>query len=221
MVIFGERSKEMNEKVKQIGVCGLVISFLIFVNTGIADLLHVGTYEYSQAPDSFGDAGNAGPIVYDSSSIQGDGDTSRTKTALWSSNDNLGSDGITITFDLENLYYISSVKTLQRVDAWWGIGPVDFYYSVDGQNYTFVGTDGEYFHTTEWIDDRIKERSMNYNDVQARYIKLQVHSCQPAPGESSNWHLPLSEVEIYGSAVPEPTSIGLVLLGLVGLFRRR
>ncbi len=200
---------------------GMLVLF-VAVSISSAGLVYVGTYEYSarvvgygeQDVDSDGDGGT-GPIAYTTSSIQGDGiKNDDTKCALFSTGDFLqDEDGEygEIVFDLEDDYYISSVTSYHYLRSeWWGVGAVKFYYSSDGTNYTLVGSDGS---DEKGDPARTVSRTMDYNDVQARYIRLRMYR---AFGD----HMPLNEVEIDATAVPEPATIGLMLLSLIGLLRR-
>lgn len=200
---------------KNVVQCVLVMVLGIGAGVASASLVHVGTYTYSQAPDGFGSANgdkdNAGPIAYTTSSIQGDGDTTFSNSAGWNNGNNqLHTNGITITFDLGSNYYVSEVTTKHYTKGWWGTGPVNFYYSTNGTDYTSVGSDGT--NQSSHDDLGVLTRSKDYSGAEARYIKLQCHSV--------NWyHLALSEVEIDAAPVPEPATIGLMMLGFGFLHR--
>jgi len=213
---FNERRDAMKKKNFEV-LIGVFV-FVLLCNYVSADLVHVGTYQYTTYPGNYGESYNTPPYKgpYDTNSVQGDGaKDDDLDTALFSgTNFESDSDGeyAQITFDLEGDYCIADVTSYHYLRSeWWAVGAVKFYYSTDGTNYVFVGSDG-----TDQKGDpaQLVSRTMDYGDVQARYVRMK---CYRAFGD----HLPLGEVEIDATAVPEPATIGFVLLGLVGLFRKK
>lgn len=198
----------------KVAVIASVVALQIAIAS--ADMVHTGTYTYSQAPQGStswmaGDYQNAGPIDYTTSSLLGDSNTS--VVALWANGSNqIGSNGVIITFDLGSDYEIGTVTTSHHCPGYFGVGAVDFYYSTDGQSFTLAGIDNRV--NTPTSGDNYYSRTFDFGGTEAQYVKLHVHS---APW----FHLTLGEVQIDGTPVPEPTTAAMILLGGVGALIRR
>lgn len=151
-------------------LCLLLISALL-VSPVLAEIPYIrtGTYSYTVVHSG----ATTGPVTFDYNSVLGDGYTGGA-LSFGSGNNELGYDGVVFTFDLGQSYVIQDVEVFCYVLPWYGVSSVDFYYSQDGADFTLLGSDGDYYTTT--TDYVMKERFMDYGDVSARYVKVQVHS---------------------------------------------
>ena len=139
---------------------------------------------------------------------------------MWLSNGTFAAPNDTdpeITFDLGELFYVdemvlynynefhASVDLLTR-----GVNEVDVYTSVDGIGFDLLGTQSFAKGTG---DVNNPPQSMLLGGVEARYIKLDILSNHG----DGNQFAGLSEVDFYGSVVPEPSTLCLLVCAVLGL----
>lgn len=197
-----------------------VLVFSVFVSVTFAELINVGSYAFSTEASKLtywgGDVATTDSIAFlkdptgtpgDLHSVLGSDDG---RIASWNNGSNqISTGGVEIEFDLQSSYKINSVSTFHTVASYWGIGVVDFYYSLDGESYTLLGSDGS---STSTIGEY--SRSFDYNEIEAQYLKVHVHSVA--------WRsLEVDSVQIDATAVPEPATMLLLAAGSLCAIRKK
>ncbi|MBN1436171.1 MAG: discoidin domain-containing protein [Sedimentisphaerales bacterium] len=142
----------------------LVGAALMTASTAQAAALYAGNYTavayrpgVTLASEPFTDQCLLGPI------------TSRIQYS--SGNNELGTEGIEITFDLGQAYVIDAVRTEHVFpNEWWSVGELEVYRSDDGIVWEFVGSTSDGYGTGGWRTRRVASQ------FEAQYVRLNVRS---------------------------------------------
>lgn len=158
---------------------------------------------YTKMTDGMSEAAGGGYAVY------GGWGTTATYTAV---------------FDLKAAYQIARVGvsaaftfTDGNVDHSAGIGKLTVWTSADGVNY---GTAWGQLVDPTPVDGRNIDLSVLATPVDARYVKIEIDRIG-SPGNTWYMQARTGEIAIFGGAIPEPLSLGLLTLGAAVLAVRR
>ncbi len=181
------------------------------------------TYSWEQGSDSQlinNDNGGNYPDMTDGVKFQGEAETDCTWSAgfVWGA----------VIFDLKDTYIVEKVWVRSR--EWknenpvrHGISRMKVYLSDDGSNFTLVGTvereNQELVWSADWTDTVAYQFTLDGINQQTRYVKIRIE--KDSVGDSCTlYQMVPTEMAVWGSQVPEPTTLGLISLGL-GLLSRR
>ena len=130
----------------------------------------------------------------------------------------------TAVFDLKAAYQIDRVGvstaftfTAGSADHSAGIGKLTVWTSADGTNY---GTAWGQLVDPTPVDGRNIDLSVLAAPVDARYVKIEIDRIG-SPGNTWYMQARTGEIAIFGGAIPEPLSLGLLTLGAAVLAVRR
>jgi len=171
----------------------------------------VGTYRYvgGPLPNRGPDAGRgAGPFRYDAKSAFGD-EGGRKKFIEWTTD--LPTDGVTVEFDLGNLYPITEVSSLSELpSAWYGLEGMRVSWSADGVSWSkeaihlhrVVGEFNKVYTVSEF---RAMDGSQTLDHVTARFFRIHWPKNDYLYGHES---IRINEVYFRQSSIPKQVSPG-------------
>lgn len=129
----------------------------------------------------------------------------------------------TAVFDLKMAYQVEQVvvsSAFQSGDGgatfYGGTGMITVWTSIDGIQ--FGDAWGQLINPTPVLDRNVP-LSVSAAPVAAQYVRIEVSNV--GTGEVRYYHAVTGEMEIFGDAVPEPLSLGLLTLGAAVLAVRR
>ena len=144
-----------------------------------------------------GDVGNKVAFAYQMQTVGDAGDLnsvlgSSQGVVTWNNGNNeLGGTGVEVVFDFFAPIRLESITSYHTLPEYFGVGAVEFLYSLDGINYTSLGTVGS--NQNGPLPQLL--RTMTASGDLAKYVKLKIHSVA--------WrHLQIDRVVFNGKMIP-------------------
>lgn len=200
---------------KTISIIVLVATLaVLFSSSPVAGArILAGKYTYYQGRvPTHGPETSEGPWPNNGTSALSDGIYGGSGQVYWYKSDGLKP----ITFDLDGKYYIDRVVVKHRGQGGdWAVTTDRFNYSIDGGNtWVKVGDEGTAIFGFDSLVSRT--RAFPGKNAEITHVKIGFNG---RPSHS----VPIDEVEIYGTPVPEPAGVLAVsgIGGVLGILRRR
>lgn len=129
----------------------------------------------------------------------------------------VGSDSASVTYDLGAILAVSGMALWNEESS--GIGNLNLFYSTDGVNFLSLASG---ISPTDNGAGSYLADIITFGTVNAQFIRLDMSRC-PQPVNGIFVACAIGEVafDVEASAVPEPATLTLLGLGLVGLIGRR
>ncbi|MBN1437239.1 MAG: hypothetical protein JW936_09195 [Sedimentisphaerales bacterium] len=185
---------------RRIFAYGVAFSLAFLTMSAFGVPLHVGTYSTLEINTGL----TTGPTANDGTTPLSDG-IQGAEMQFQNATNQLDWKGVELVFDLGDSYTIEDMVVHSNAhDYFWGIGKVDFYYSTNGVDYTFLGRVSE--------GDYVRGPGSFYriwdSPVTATHIKIHVFDY--------GW-LMLSVCEVELNVTPDPENLSMPKTTISGL----